>query len=181
MKITDVILVSVLWAIMAAPVITMYPATTALVATIKRWDDEGATGLIWKTFFNHFKSDLKLKMIFSIFWIIVFASIYTNYLLYSPVQTQMDQVIVSVSFISNGISVCIFLVSSILWGLSDVKVTFKKLLIDSLLVIGSRPFRSLLVTAILLFLIESILTMPIIYFISGIIISLLSVILTVSE
>lgn len=181
MKVTDVILVSILWAIVAAPVITLYPATTALVATIKQWDDAGATGLIWKTFFGHFKSELKLKLVFSVFWFIVFASVYANYLLYSPIETQMDRVIVSASFISNAISVCIFFVSSILWGLSNVKVTLKQLLIDSLLVIASRPFRSLLVTAILLFLIESILTLPIIYFISGIVISLLSIILTVSK
>ena len=43
LRVTDVILLSILWAIVSTPLITLYPATIALMETINHWDDDGTT------------------------------------------------------------------------------------------------------------------------------------------
>ena len=177
LRVTDVILLSILWAIVSTPLITLYPSTIALMETIKHWDDDGTTGRIWLNFFSSFKSEIKKKLLLSSIWLVVFVSIYLNYTLYFPTKNQFDVLIVSLIFISNLLSIMFFFVTSLVWSRSEIKITFKELFLKSLELITSRFFRTILVTVITFFLIECTITIPVISFLIGIPIALLAVIL----
>lgn len=177
MRVTDVIFLSFLWALVSAPLITIYPSTIALMDTIKEWDSEGTTGRIWFNFFTSFKIEFKKKLLISLFWIIIFGSIYMNYSIYVPIENQIGTVIVSLIFTSNFISIMFFFVSGLIWQQGNKDTSIKSLFSDSLSFIVSRPFRSVIVTIILLFLLESIITIPVLSFVVGIPIALLAVIL----
>lgn len=178
LRVTDVILLSILWAIVSTPLITLYPATIALMETINHWDDDGTTGRIWLNFFSSFKSEIKKKLLLSSIWLVVFVSIYLNYTLYFPTKNQFDVLILSLIFISNLLSIMFFFVTSLVWSRSEIKITFKELFLKSLELITSRFFRTVLVTVITFFLIECTITIPVISFLIGIPIALLAVILS---
>lgn len=177
LRLTDVILLSILWALVSTPLITIYPATIALMDTTNDWDLNGTTGRIWSHFFASFNTELKKKFLISLLWLVVFGSIYLNYSLYVPMESQMDRIVVSLIFISNIVSIMFFFVSGLIWSRTNEDVTIKQLLSKSLSFIASRPFRSVLVTIILYFLIECIITIPVLSFVIGIPVALLAVIL----
>lgn len=177
MRITDVVLLSILWALVSTPLITLYPATIALMDTVNEWDLNGTTGRIWLHFFASFKTELKKKILISIVWLIVLGSIYMNYSIYIPMDSQMDRIIVTLIFISNIISIMFFFVSGLIWSRTTQGISIKQLFSESLNFIASRPFRSVLVTFVLYFLIECIITIPVLSFLIGIPVSLLAIIL----
>lgn len=175
MKISDIILLTLLWALFSLPLITAYPATIALFETMKKWNKLGVTGQVWHNFFTSFRINLRVKLFYSIIFILVFGSIYINYYIYSPIESRLDATIIFLTFISNGISMVIFYVSCLLWNDEENKIKLMERLVLVVSKIVLHPFKTALLFIILIFITEAVIIFPILYFIVGIILGLSSI------
>lgn len=69
-KVTNYILLSVIWTITSLPLVTLFPATTAMFGVIKDWDEQKEKGVL-KQFLKHFTQHFNKSLLLGIiFWIV---------------------------------------------------------------------------------------------------------------
>lgn len=64
------VLLNTLWIILCIPIITIFPATTALYSVVRKWVTEGTEAGAIQLFFTSFKENFKKSFIIGIFWLI---------------------------------------------------------------------------------------------------------------
>ncbi|OAK75492.1 YesL family protein [Lederbergia galactosidilytica] len=64
------VLLNTLWVILCIPVITIFPATTALFSVVRKWVTEGTDAGVIQLFFTSFKENFKKSFIIGLFWLI---------------------------------------------------------------------------------------------------------------
>jgi len=176
LKISDVILLSLLWAIVSIPLITIYPATIALVHTMRKWADEGQTGQVWMNFFMSFRVNLKIKLLYSVIVVLTAISSYVNIYLHSKGLVQLNEMVILLMVISNGVTMLVFFASCINWDEKNIKVALLERLKSTVATIIAHPFKSIVLLVLLIFIFETVLIYPMIYFIVGIVLGLLGLI-----
>ncbi|MBM7660128.1 putative membrane protein YesL [Bacillus mesophilus] len=71
-------LLNVMWALLCLPVITAFPATTAMFGTVRKWIREGFDVGIFHVFFQLFKENFKKSFVIGLFWIIAVVILYLD-------------------------------------------------------------------------------------------------------
>src|SRR5699024_2076240 len=64
------VLLNILWFILCIPIITIFPATTALYAVVRKWVTEGTDAGVFQIFFVSFKANFKKSFIIGLFWLL---------------------------------------------------------------------------------------------------------------
>lgn len=64
------VLLNILWLIMCIPIITIFPATTALYSVVRKWITEGTEVGAIQLFFTSFRENFKKSFIIGLFWLI---------------------------------------------------------------------------------------------------------------
>lgn len=70
------VLLNTLWLILCVPIFTIFPATTALYAVVRKWVTEGIDAGAVTLFFTSFKKNFKKSFIIGLFWLL------TGFILY---------------------------------------------------------------------------------------------------
>ncbi|OCA87825.1 hypothetical protein A8F94_08250 [Bacillus sp. FJAT-27225] len=76
-KISNFLLLNLLWLLLSMPVIILLPATAAMFGVIRSWIKNKETSVI-RVFFELFKENFKHSLLFGIIWAIYAASAYIN-------------------------------------------------------------------------------------------------------
>lgn len=64
------VLLNTLWIILCIPIITIFPATTALYSVVRKWVTEGTDAGAIQLFFTSFKENFKKSFTIGLFWLI---------------------------------------------------------------------------------------------------------------
>jgi len=64
------VLLNILWIALCIPIITIFPATTALYSVVRKWVTEGIEVGAIQLFFTSFKKNFKKSFIIGLFWLI---------------------------------------------------------------------------------------------------------------
>lgn len=64
------VLLNVLWIILCLPIITIFPATTALYSVIRKWITEGTDAGVIQLFLTSFKENFKKSFIIGLLWLV---------------------------------------------------------------------------------------------------------------
>ncbi len=64
------VLLNTLWIILCIPIITIFPATTALYSVVRKWITEGTEVGVIRLFFTSFKKNFKKSFIIGLLWLI---------------------------------------------------------------------------------------------------------------
>jgi len=70
------VLLNALWIICCLPIITIFPATTALYMVVKRWITESTDAGVVRLFFTSFKESFKKSFVIGLFWLLAGAILY---------------------------------------------------------------------------------------------------------
>lgn len=70
------VLLNVLWIILCIPVLTIFPATTALFSVVRKWVSEGTDAGVFHLFFTSFKENFKKSFTIGIMWTIAGSILY---------------------------------------------------------------------------------------------------------
>lgn len=76
-KITNLFFINMMWLLASLPLITLFPATAAMVGIYKDWS-EGKESDIFKSFFIHFKTNFKHSFIYGLLWFLVLIIFYID-------------------------------------------------------------------------------------------------------
>lgn len=98
----DIVGLSLFWALLSLPVITVVPATVALydavVRSFRKWDEEdGAFTIMLKSFLSHIKSGILISIIFLIFGVMFLFG-------YSVMKANWDSNLGAVMFVAYDIA-----------------------------------------------------------------------------
>jgi len=63
------VLLNILWIVLCIPIITIFPATTALYSVVRKWVTEGIEAGAIQLFFTSFKQNFKKSFITGLFWL----------------------------------------------------------------------------------------------------------------
>ena len=77
-KLADFLLLNLIWLVMCLPILTIFPATTAMYGVIRHWlrnDDDG----VFRLFFIFFRENFKQSFLIGLLWILFMLSIFVNY------------------------------------------------------------------------------------------------------
>jgi uncharacterized membrane protein YesL len=102
-KISNFLLLNVLWFLLALPLITLFPATVAMMAVVRDWRSKEESG-VFKPFFHHFKDNFKQSFLYGILWAIILIILYINFILLGEMGS-MANTIVTILLIILGVLV----------------------------------------------------------------------------
>lgn len=117
--IVDLFLLNLLWVLTMLPLITFFPATTALFGVIRRRILHKETEGIFKDFFQMFKANFRQSFVISIIWSALALFLYFDYRIIDP-SGSVGQLIL---YIILGIGILLF--SSISIYLFPIMVHFE--------------------------------------------------------
>ena len=72
------VLLNTLWLILCVPILTIFPATTALYAVVRKWVTEGIDAGAVTLFFTSFKRNFKKSFIIGLFWLLAGLILYLD-------------------------------------------------------------------------------------------------------
>lgn len=72
------VLLNTLWMILCIPIITIFPATTALYSVVRKWVTEGTDAGAIQLFFTSFKENFKKSFTIGLFWLIAGLILYVD-------------------------------------------------------------------------------------------------------
>lgn len=64
------VFLNTLWIILCIPIITIFPATTALYSVVRKWVTEGTDAGVVQLFFSSFKENFRKSFLIGLFWLI---------------------------------------------------------------------------------------------------------------
>jgi uncharacterized membrane protein YesL len=71
-------LLNVMWFVSCLLVVTIFPATTAMFGTVRKWIREGFDVGIFHVYFQQFKENFKKSFLIGLMWIIAFMILYLD-------------------------------------------------------------------------------------------------------
>jgi uncharacterized membrane protein YesL len=78
---TNFFLLNLIWLIMCIPVITIFPATTAMFGVIRQWINKEDYSVVFSDFFRFFKENFKTSFFIGCLWFIVAFLLYFDFYL----------------------------------------------------------------------------------------------------
>lgn len=75
---TSFVLLNLLWLLFCLPIITIFPATTALFGTVRKWVRLGFDVGVFRVFVQQFKENFKKSLSLGFLWTIAFLILYAD-------------------------------------------------------------------------------------------------------
>src|SRR5699024_696633 len=90
---------NILWLVLCLPVVTIFPATTAMFGVIRKWHNEEDV-MIFKHFFKLFKENFRQSFLIGIIWFGIAFVLYFNILasLHMPQLMRLSMLAIFFSF-----------------------------------------------------------------------------------
>ncbi|SHM97836.1 YesL family protein [Gracilibacillus kekensis] len=107
------LLLNVLWVICCIPILTIFPATTALFGVVRRWHTEGTDAGVVYLFFLLFKDNFKKSFIIGIMWLVA------GFILYFDLSILMQ-----VDFTGKLFVLILLIFSSVLYLFISIYIFF---------------------------------------------------------
>ena len=110
-RITSFLFLNILWLVLCLPVVTIFPATTAMFGVIRKWHNEEDV-MIFKHFFKLFKENFRQSFLIGIIWFGIAFVLYFNILasLHMPQLMRLSMLAIffsfSLLFIITSIFIC---------------------------------------------------------------------------
>lgn len=97
-KITNFFLLNLIWLLLSLPLITLFPATTAMYAVLRDWVQGKDSGVV-KPFFQYFKSNFKHSFFYGILWFIILYIFYIDLVIISEFESSTYLLLTSLLFV----------------------------------------------------------------------------------
>jgi uncharacterized membrane protein YesL len=94
-RLTDYLILTLLWFLLCIPVVTIFPATAAMFGVVRQWVMKKDPS-ITSSFFTYFKENFKQSFLMGIVWIFFAVVVFTNYRLILQMPEVMKVIMVSV-------------------------------------------------------------------------------------
>ncbi len=107
------VLLNVLWIICCIPIITIFPATTALFGVVRKWHTEGTDAGSIRLFFLLFKDNFKKSFIIGVLWLVA------GFILYFDMSILMQ-----IEFAGKIIVLTLLIFSIILYIFTSIYIFF---------------------------------------------------------
>ncbi|ULT57559.1 DUF624 domain-containing protein [Neobacillus drentensis] len=159
-RMVDLFLLNLIWLIVCIPVVTIFPATTAMYGVIRKWVIGKETDGVFRTFFGLFRECFFQSMGLSIPWFGLAYLIFLNYQLVHSNMLMMGILgVLALLFLS--ITVYLFPV------MAHFETKWKHIIRNSLIMAISYPLTTVLLIGILLISLYLIYLIPAMIFIVG--------------
>ncbi|TLS38377.1 YesL family protein [Pseudalkalibacillus caeni] len=77
MKVSDFVILNMIWIILCVPIVTIFPATVAMCGVVRRWN-RGEEPPLFVTYFSLFKANFRQSFIIGLFWSFFIIGLYLN-------------------------------------------------------------------------------------------------------
>ncbi|MEH7332573.1 YesL family protein, partial [Neobacillus drentensis] len=142
-KMVDLFLLNLIWLIFCLPVVTIFPATTAMYGVIRKWVMGKETDGVFRSFFKLFRECFFQSMGISILWFVLAYLIFLDYqLVHSNLLMMGILGLLTLLFLS--ITVYLFPV------MAHLETSWKYIIRNSLIMAISYPVSTLLLIGVLL-------------------------------
>ena len=115
-------LLNLLWLVICLPILTIFPATTALFAVVREWQKENDIK-VFSAFFRHLKSNFKQSLILGVLWLAVTCLLIVDIIFTIQIESGIKYVLLS--FFLLLIIVYVFVTITIFPVLVHYKVSWK--------------------------------------------------------
>ncbi|MGP4041060.1 YesL family protein [Gracilibacillus sp. D59] len=85
---SNLLILNFLWLITCLPVITIFPATSAMFSVIRRWKRNGESNVL-SLYFYYLKHHFKQSFFIGILWVIFFVVLYLDFQLFVQIESNM--------------------------------------------------------------------------------------------
>ncbi|WP_181833016.1 YesL family protein [Bacillus taeanensis] len=141
-KSVDFFLLNVLWIVMCLPIITIYPATTAMFGVVRKWVLGKEIHGVFKTFFSLFKDNFVQTMGISIIWTALGLFLYWDLKLIQPTESFFSLILYGIVFIV--VLLYVFISIYLFPVLVHIETSWKNILRNALLLSIVNPFVTIL-------------------------------------
>lgn len=141
------VLLNTLWLIACIPIITIFPATTALYSVVRKWVTEGTDVGAVQLFYISFKDNFKKSFVIGFLWFIAGSILFVDlFIVFQTEFTGKYFVFVLLSF-----STILYLFTSIyvFFVMVQYELSIKNIIKNALILAVSRLFHTLLCLAII--------------------------------
>ena len=141
------VLLNTLWLIACIPIITIFPATTALYSVVRKWVTEGADAGSVKLFYFSFKENFKKSFMIGFLWLIAGLILFVDmFILFQIEFTGKYFVFVMLSF-----STILYVFTSVyvFFVMVQYELSIKNIIKNALILSVSRLFHTLLFLVII--------------------------------
>ena len=142
-KLVDFLYLNIIWLLFCIPILTAFPATTAMFGVVRKWQLQTDEQGVMRTFWQLFKENFRNSIILSVFWIASAIFLYMDMQLIKPSESfsQMLLFILIVFAISIFLSVTVYLFSVLVHIDANWKTTIRNAWFVALL----NPFMTIIV------------------------------------
>ncbi len=91
---SHLIILNFLWILSCIPIVTIFPATSAMVSVIRHWKTQGGVTRITHTYFKYFKNNFVQNFILGVIWLIFAAILSIDYFFLAQISSNMKTVLI---------------------------------------------------------------------------------------
>ncbi|MFP7299785.1 YesL family protein [Neobacillus niacini] len=96
--IMNAFILNLLWLVICLPILTIFPATTALFAVVRQWQKEKDIK-IFSAFFRHLKANFRQSFILGILWIFFTFLLIGDFIITNQMQSNLKYVLFAFFFL----------------------------------------------------------------------------------
>lgn len=139
--IMNAIILNLLWLVICFPILTIFPATTALFAVVREWQKKNDIK-VFSAFLRHLKENFKQSFVLGILWIVFTLLLIGDFIITNQMQSNLKYVLFAVFFLL--IIVYIFASIAIFPVIVHYKVSWKDAIKNAMLLSFGNPHLVLL-------------------------------------
>lgn len=141
------VLLNTLWLIACIPIITIFPATTALYSVVRKWVTEGTDAGSVKLFYFSFKENFKKSFIIGFLWLIASLILFVDMFILFQIEFTGKYFV----FVLLSISTILYVFTSIyvFFVMVQYELSIKNIIKNALILSVSRLFHTLLFLVII--------------------------------
>lgn len=91
-------ILNLLWLVVCLPILTIFPATTALFGVVREWQKENDIK-VFSAFFRHLKANFKQSFVLGILWIVFTFLLIGDFIITNQMQSNLKYVLFAVFFL----------------------------------------------------------------------------------
>jgi uncharacterized membrane protein YesL len=96
--IMNTFILNLLWLVICLPILTIFPATTALFAVVREWQKENDIK-VFSAYFRHLKANFKQSFVLGILWIVFTLLLIGDFIITNQMQSNLKYVLFTVFFL----------------------------------------------------------------------------------
>lgn len=140
------VLLNLIWIICCLPVVTIFPATAALFAVVRKWITEGTDAGTVRLFFGKFRENFRKSFLIGLGWMVAGVILYVDYSILLQYDIAMKSAIFGILVFAS--LVYVFMSLYIFFVLVHFELSIVHTLKNALLLSVSHYFHTLLCLAV---------------------------------